>query len=480
LNAAEPDSGGLRSMYKRMGGSSKDSVAQGSPVDWAEADRSLQAEFASTMELGQAHYERLFAYFLTGWVQRRTPDGAYAVYPGAPSRNGRHADLLEGFTRILPLLSVWLVSGRNPFPLSVDNERQNLADMILAGLASGTDPNSTSYWGDMADGDQRIVEASDVALAVWMLRDGAWRDFGHTRRRSVLEWLAQAGTARVPDNNWHLIVVFITAVLRALGFPITDSSMEEHYQRFKSFYLGAGWFSDGPRSKVDFYNAWQIHYLLHWMTEVDPQFDATFIRQALADFVATFKYLIGPRGIPIMGRSVCYRLAAPAPLIAAAMRSEEGIAPGLAHRACDSVWHHFLLRGAVQRGSITQGYYGTNLSILDNYSGPASALLSLRSLVLMLACEPSFWTHAHVPLLVEEGDYSVRVPEIGWTIEGTCSTGNIVIRQDRFKWGKLVFRQPYTPIHRVLEWAAGRPLRPPNEAVKYRKRLYSSQDPFCS
>ena len=38
--------------------------------------------------------------------------------------------------------------------------------------------------------------------------------------------------------------------------------------------------------------------------------DKAFIANVRRQFLTTYAYLIGPRGFPVLGRSVCYRMAA--------------------------------------------------------------------------------------------------------------------------------------------------------------------------
>ncbi|WP_425248214.1 DUF2264 domain-containing protein [Desulfonatronum thiosulfatophilum] len=86
------------------------------------------------------------------------------------------------------------------------------------------------------------------------------------------------------------------------------------FDRIKDFDLGDGWFRDGPSGHVDFYSAWGFHYALTWINRIDPQWDSTFIQNTQQKFLANYRYLIGPHGFPILGRSVHYRIAASAPL----------------------------------------------------------------------------------------------------------------------------------------------------------------------
>lgn len=92
----------------------------------------------------------------------------------------------------------------------------------------------------------------------------------------------------------------------------------KYYQRIKEFYNDDGWFKDGIDGGYDYYNAWGFYYSLYWLSVIEPDFDKEFISAAIDKFNAGFQYFIGPSGVPLFGRSLCYRLAVTAPLIAGA------------------------------------------------------------------------------------------------------------------------------------------------------------------
>jgi hypothetical protein len=332
----------------------------------------------------------------------------------------------------------------------------------------------------MRDYDQRIVEASDIALALWLLRDTLWRDLPSHVRGAILGWMAQINRKAIPDNNWHLIVVFTNLVLADLGHPIDRDTVLRHYARFKSFEKGSGWFSDGPAGPCDYYNAWQMYFLLFWITKVAPDFDSDFIRSRVRQFLTTFKYLIPKEGIPIFGRSICYRMAAVTPHVIGTVLAPDIISPGLGRRALGAVWKHFLARGAVERGTIVQGYYKKDLRLVENYSGPASALLCLRGVTVALSfgTDSPFWYGPEELLPIEVSDYRIGISQIGVEIEGRKDEGEVVLRllQASPYGNRRITR--YSIWRKLLGWFFQRPFRPDNYAAKYGRDFYSSLRPF--
>jgi hypothetical protein len=428
----------------------------------------------------ESKYDYLFSYFVTGFLLYRGNYPSFAYYPGASSKNGPGPDALEGFSRIIPVICSWLSSGREKTITTLNGKVVDLEEIFQSGLVSGTDPTSQGYWGQMLNKDQRICEAADLALSIWLVRDSLWSKLDRNEKRNVINWLLSVNNKEVSDNNWHLFPVIINQVIASLGYEADPHSSQDHYSRFKSFYQGDGWFSDGPHDIYDYYNAWSIHYTLFWLDRINPEFDPEFIQESLKKFAKNYIYFFSPQGIPILGRSVCYRMAASAPLIATHIQDPELVPGGLVRRAFDSLWSYFIAKGAVTRGNVTQGYYKTDLRFLDNYSGPASCLWALRSLVMAFTCKKSspFWTDLEKPLPVEISDYHISIPSIGWTVTGIKNSQEIIISTGKSEKGNL-YIDNFTLIHQIASFLLGRPLRPKNEFAKYELSQYSSKNPFC-
>jgi hypothetical protein len=220
--------------------------------------------------------------------------------------------------------------------------------------------------------------------------------------------------------------------------------------------------------------------MLFWLNLINPDIDSDFIDDSLNDFVQNYKFLFSTEGIPITGRSICYRIAAPAPLIAAAVRKLDSVSSGMARRALDCVWKYFISKGAVCHGKVTQGYWLDDMSLLDNYSGPGSGLWSLRSLVLAFYCPPDsdFWMAPLEKLPIEQGDYKVFIPEIQWEIRGCKLTTEVQIIKGNNAGNAFRQMEKHTFLRKAAEFVTCLPFRPGNSYVKYKLHKYSSLHPF--
>jgi hypothetical protein len=182
-----------------------------------------------------------------------------------------------------------------------------------------------------------------------------------------------------------------------------------------------------------------------------------------------------------MGRSVCYRMAAPVALVFGQQSDPDVVTPGEARRALDATWSHFVQKGGVRSGTVTQGLCGPDPRVLDNYSGPASCLWALRSLVAAFAlpANSSFWVTEPGRLPVENASYRVAIPELGWTVTGDQETGVIRIHKPGESAPAGVALEDYGLARRIASAVSGRPFRPANHDAKYMLDTYDSSRPFC-
>jgi hypothetical protein len=451
------------------------------PTSPDAADSAIKQLFLGAGQSDEQRYEALFGYFLTSTLAATDQAGSRVHYAGAPSMAGYKVGGMEGFVRTGTLLAAWVASGRDPvFVDKSSGTRTDLVDYLRHGLLVGTDPASRGYWGRIRSGDQRIVEAADVARIVWMTREQIWQKLEPAQQTRIAAWLRQVDGADTPANVWLLFTVTVDRVLHSLGQPGFPAYAQSQYAKFKQNYLSNGWFNDPPEG-VDFYGAWGYDYELFWIDQVDPQFDHEYIHGILRDAAELDAHLISPAGIPIMGRSICYRTAVPVPLIAAVLAGETTTTTaGLARRGLDATWRYFVANGALQGGGLTQGYFGTDLRFLDLYSGPGSCAWGQRSLLLALLNKQNsdFWAVPQQPLPVEQADYRLDYEKLGWTISGSKADGEITIEIPKNRDKPQPVPVPYSLWRHLLEPLLCRPFRPQNEAVGYERARYSALHPY--
>lgn len=449
------------------------------PLDEVEGPREhvVRAQFGDDRLPAAQRYDALFGYFLHGFVAHATADGARVQYPGLPGIHGYRVSGLEGFARTAPLLAAWIHSGRSPRVRDpATGTEVDLVALLRRGILAGTDPAAPGYWGRMGERDQRMVEAADIARVLWLTRKDLWDTLSSAERERVAAWLRQVNGVAPWPNNWRLFPVVVNLALNSLGVePAPDT---RRYDEFKRDYRGHGWFADSPRG-TDFYNTWGIGYDVLWIRLLRPDFDRAFIESALTESASLTAHLVAPQGIPIVGRSVCYRTAVSSPLLAQLWVDGSPGAAGLARRGLDAVWRYFVARQVLRNGTLTQGYIDTDPRVVDRYTGAGSCHWGLRSLVLAYMQPPTaaVWTAPYTSLPVERGDYRLDLPELGWIVEGRRATGEIVIRVPANPPPAPAL-QPHSALARLAEPVLRRPLRPANGDAKYGAPSYSSREPF--
>jgi hypothetical protein len=434
--------------------------------------------------LKNSDYDFLFSYFLEGIVAYRNHDNSQILYPGVPGTRGTTVEGLEGFSRSGTLLAAWINSGRRSVLTLTDGTEVNLVEHLVRGVIHGTDPESNSYWGKMEDLDQRTVESADIALILWLLKK-EFLKIPSNQLEKIMLWLSGVNSVQIYGGNWHLFRIIVNVVLDDFGFSSVSSTLNTDYKKLKRMHVGNGWFSDGKGGDIDYYNVWQFQYSLFWLSRIQPEFDKEFLREVFREFSAGYKYLITAGGIPIFGRSVCYRLAASAPLVIHSLVDKGPISSGIARRALDATTSYFIGKGSIKSGTVTQGYCGADTELLENYLGRASCLWSLRALVVAFYAPENLglWKARPIELPIEEASFSVLLSGPNLEVKGEFASGQVNIRQlnprhreKRTSDAPLV-RMPMW--RKFLEQILRRPLRLDNYAVKYGRNVYSSAYPFC-
>jgi hypothetical protein len=442
-------------------------------------DREVSQRFLATGVPDGDRYLALFGYFLHGFIANAAPDWSLIHYPGLPSLRGYAVSGLEGFARTAPMFGAWIYSGRSP--LVTDPQTGKVIDLVStlrSGILAGVDPSSPGYWGRMSDNDQRIVEAADIARLLWLTRREIWFKLDNEEKSKIASWLLQVDSVKITTRNtWILFPVTVHAFFGNVGFA--SAGNYENYFEFKRNYLERGWFRDGPTGEIDYYNAWGIPYELYWIHLMDPHIDAAFMAGALNASGDLTSHLVSPAGLPMMGRSICYRTAVPSAVVAASFLSPSSISPGLARRAMDVTWRYFVGHGVLRDGTLTMGYTGTDPRIVDYYSGPGSCHWGLRSLTLAYMAEPSapFWSTPYAPLPVEIHDYQVDLPKIGWIVRGDSVSKNIRIMIPANHDQSVKVKQ-YWEYNKLFEMIFRRVSRPENFDLKYRLSEYDAIPPF--
>ncbi|EPJ7086834.1 DUF2264 domain-containing protein [Citrobacter amalonaticus] len=305
---------------------------------------------------------------------------------------------MEGFSRMLwGLLPLWSTGH------SVD-----LLAEYTDGVRHGCDPQHGEYWGDVTGPDQRCVEMAAYALAMALPDSLLWASLSASEQDNLVKWLQQSKSLPVPNNNWHFFPVLVQMGLKCVGRDYDMNVIETHLNAIEPFWLGNGWYSDGPGRPRDYYNSSAFHYygLLYsyFMQDVDPVRCERY-RQRAKEFALEHIYWFSADGPAIaFGRSLTYRFVQAAFWSAVAYTELDVFSPGI-------------IKGIILRhidwwvqqpfthndGLFSVGYTYPNLAMAEDYNSPGSPYWALKTLLILAISDDSeFWKCSAEPFPVLE------------------------------------------------------------------------------
>jgi hypothetical protein len=360
----------------------------------------------------RAHWEAAADALLAAVAPYATSDRALYHLPGDHvSHSGRLSDGLEGYARTLLLAAF--------------RRDENALGRYADGLAAGP----RGVWPRIEDRSQPLVEAASVALALRLTRPLLWDRLADPVRQRTADWLADALTAEPWPCNWELFPVTVAGFLQEIGHrpEAARDAIDRGLERIEGWYLGDGWYTDGDGRKFDYYNGWAMHLytVLHaWLAD-DGELLSVYGRR-LSRHLADYARLFGGDGAPLhQGRSLTYRFATAAPLWLGALTGHTTLAPGETRRLASGALRYFLDGGAVdERGLLPLGWLGSDASVAQAYSGPASPYWASKGFLgLLLPPEHEVWTATEEPGPVDRADEVRPVPVPNWLLQATRSDG---------------------------------------------------------
>ncbi|WP_020077934.1 DUF2264 domain-containing protein [Klebsiella aerogenes] len=316
---------------------------------------------------------------------------------------GQQVASMETFSRLLWGVTPLLAGGSEPQHFS----------FYLQAIKNGTNPQHADYWGEVAPYDQRIVEMAAYGLLLALAGEIVLAHFTAAEKENLWRWLKQCETQDIPDNNWHFFPILVQVGFHYCGMPTNPQAREDHFAAMERYYLGDGWYSDGPGRPRDYYISMGFHFygLIYakLMADVDPQRCAE-LRQRAAHFSSDFIHFFADDGAAIpFGRSLTYRFAEAAFWSAAAFAGLEVFSPGVMKGIVLRHLRWWLKQPMFDRdGVLSVGYSYPNLAMAEDYNAPGSPYWGLKTmLVLALGEGDAFWQAAELPLPPLPAQYTI-------------------------------------------------------------------------
>lgn len=234
-----------------------------------------------------------------------SPGGARVRLDDSAAHFEQAASDLEGFAR--PLWGI--------VPYAYGGGKFEHWELYRTGLANGTDPSHPEYWGEFIKDrpDQRLVEMAAVGFALALVPEYLYHPLTDKAKENVKEYLSKAAEKEFVNNNWKFFRVLIIMGLVKINGTYNESALNEYLTDIDNFYIGNGWYGDGPRNHIDHYNGFAFHFygLVYSVLakERDPDRAQTYQERAKL-FANQFRHWFSEDGASLpFGRSLTYRFA---------------------------------------------------------------------------------------------------------------------------------------------------------------------------
>ncbi|HIF4732621.1 TPA: DUF2264 domain-containing protein [Citrobacter amalonaticus] len=289
------------------------------------------------------------------------------------------------------------------FPLMAGGAEVPFADKYIQAIKLGTDPQSPHYWGDTGPYDQRLVEMAAYGLGLALLPTRLTAAFSPSEQENLHRWLNQITDAQMPDSNWNYFAIIVQLGFKRAGLPYDQSAIDRRFALMEAYYLGDGWYSDGPGRPQDYYISMAFHFygLLYATLNPEDTARAATLRERARQFAEDFIYMSAADGASVpFGRSLTYRFAMVAFWSAVAFAELDVFSPGIIKGVILRHLRWWQQQPIFDRdGILTLGFAYPNLAMCEDYNSPGSPYWALKVfLILALPETHPFWLAEEQPL----------------------------------------------------------------------------------
>ena len=329
--------------------------------------------------------------------------------PSFDSRDKRVV-YMETFGRLMAGIAPWLTLPDDD--TAEGQQRRQLREWALASYKNSVDPQSGDYlcWGVAG---QNLVDAAYIAESFLRAYDQLWVPLDEVTKQRYIKEFQKLRSIDPPYTNWLLFSSIIESFLAKVGAPYDQYRVNSAIRKTEEWYVGDGWYADGPQFAFDYYSSYVFHpmYLETLQNMIDSR-DYTrihyrnYFKRALnrtRKFSLVLERMISPEGtFPVFGRSIPYRLATMQPLALMAWRDQlpDGVTRAQVRAALTAVMHRMFdgKENYNEKGFLTIGFCGRQPNIADWYTNNGSLYMtSLAFLPLGLPASHPFWTDAPQP-----------------------------------------------------------------------------------
>lgn len=326
----------------------------------------------------------------------------------SPQWDGRDKKLtyMETFGRLMAGITPWL--GAQGLSGSEATSQQAMVREALQAYGHAVDPQSPDYLLWRKEG-QPLVDAAFIAHSFLRAPKAMWEPLDTVTKKRYIDEFIRLRRVKPPYNNWLLFAAMVEAFLLSIGEDFDPMRIDLAIRKTNEWYVGDGWYGDGPVFHFDYYNGYVIQPMLTDILDVwttagkAPRKEYDLALQRMQRHAEFQERMISPEGTyPAFGRSVTYRMGLFQPLAQLAMLDKlpQGYSRGQVRSALTTVMQRqFAHPGNFDKeGWLQLGFAGHQPNIADSYSNNGSMYLtSLVFLPLGLPDTHPFWTDAPEP-----------------------------------------------------------------------------------
>ena len=378
------------------------------PVEAKKVKKAVQTDREYWCELTYKMAQPVLENMAKGELQKNMKT---EFSPSFDNRN-RKVVYMETFGRLMAGVAPWLTL---PDDDTADGQqRRQLREWALQSYKNSVDPDSPDYlcWGVAG---QNLVDAAYIAESFLRAYDQLWVPLDEVTKQRYIKEFQKLRRIDPPYTNWLLFSSVIEGfIAKAAGQREYDEyRVNSACRKMEEWYVGDGWFSDGPEFAFNYYSSFVFHpmYLETLQAMIDAKVNSRLDYQKYYDrelrrtqkFSIILERFISPEGtFPVFGRSIPYRMACLQPLALMAWYEKlpQDLTNGQVRNALTSVLHRMFdkQQNFNAGGYLTIGFCGSQPETADWYTNNGSLYMTtLCFMPLGLPSTHPFWADAPEP-----------------------------------------------------------------------------------
>ena len=308
---------------------------------------------------------------------------------------------LEAVGRTMAGIAPWLALPDDES--SEGRQRKQLRLALLKGISNAVDPSNPDYLNFRTE-QQPLVDAAFMAQGFLRAPKALWEPLDSVTKKRVVEEFKSMRNRSGSYNNWLLFAAISEAFLISVGEQADPARIDFALKKMPEWYAGDGWYSDGPRFSMDYYNSFVIQPMLVDLYAVMLRFnkvseaDYQLVLKRMLRHAEFQERIIGADGsFPPFGRSITYRTGSFQVLAHCSLLGKypEQITPAQTRCAMTAMMKRMFTscNNFNEKGWLVLGFCGSQPSVADYYTSTGSLYLAtLGFLPLGLPASDPFWT----------------------------------------------------------------------------------------